>query len=64
MKTTKLNNGATVLADEKHSFNGKPYAKTYANRTQAERKANDLRNQGVSCHVRQFSRPFYVVVDA
>jgi hypothetical protein len=54
--TVKLNNGHEVLAKP---YNGEPYAVTYSNRTQAERKASEL---GVGWSVSQFAgRPFYVV---
>lgn len=58
VKTVTLRSGAVVLA--------KPYAGeltsvTYANRTQAERKAGELTAAGVECFVwRGRGRPFYV----
>lgn len=38
------------------------HAKTYANRTQADRAAANLRRDGVDCWVAQFTRPFYVII--
>jgi hypothetical protein len=53
--TYKLNNGIYVLAK---LYKGEPYPVTYANRTQAHRKAAEL---GEPWDVFQFSgRPFYV----
>lgn len=52
--TKKLNNGREVVAK---IYNGEPYAVTYANRTQANRKAVEL---GEGWAVYQFGRPFYV----
>ena len=56
MLTKKLNNGAEVLAK---MYKGEPSAVTYANYTQAEKKAHEM---GVGWGVRRFfGRPFYVV---
>lgn len=53
--TTKLaSNGATVLAK---LYKGEPSAVTYANRTQAQRKAAEL---GEGWEVARWGRPFYV----
>ena len=54
MQTTKLNNGIEVLAKPYHGHN---MAVTYANRTQAEKKAAEMGNGWAVYH---FSRPFYV----
>lgn len=54
--TKKLNNGMTVLAK---MYEGEPYAVTYANRTQANKKVTAL---GPGWHVgRGLGRAFYVV---
>jgi hypothetical protein len=51
----RLNNGREVLAK---MYEGEPYPVTYANRTQAERKAAEL---GAGWAVFRFmGRPFYV----
>jgi hypothetical protein len=60
MITTRLNSGREVLAKEtKYGIS----AITYANRTQAERRAAEIRSGGTDCHVAGF-RPFYVAFDA
>ena len=54
METTVLNNGITVLGK---TYKGRICAVTYANRTQAQKKADEL---GVGWAVYHFGRPFYV----
>ena len=54
MMTVKLNNGLEVLAKPYH---GKPSAVTYSNRTQAQRKAEEL---GAEWEVYRPGRIFYV----
>jgi hypothetical protein len=59
MKTTKLSNGLTVLAkDTKYGLT----AYTFANRTQAERAAEKVRQAGQMCMGWKGARPFFVVV--
>ena len=53
--TAKLNNGATVLAK---LYEGEPYAKTYANRTGAEKAATAAGEGWAVCSF--MGRPFYV----
>lgn len=55
MKTTKLNNGAEVLAKD---YKGNLYAFTYSNRTQAENKAIELGKEWAV--YKGLGRPFYV----
>lgn len=55
MVTTELNNGLTVLAK---LYKGQPSALTYANRTQAERKAREV---GGTVW-RGMGSPFYVLM--
>ncbi len=52
--TKKLNNGVEVLAK---MYAGEPSAMTYANRTQAQKKASSL---GDPWRVYNWGRPFYV----
>jgi hypothetical protein len=59
--TTKLNNGTVVLAK---MYAGEPSAVTYANRTQANRKAEFLRADGYSVDVVCFGRPWYVRINS
>ena len=54
MKTTVLYNGITVLGKV---YKGEVCAVTYANRTQAQRKAAELGSEWAVYH---FGRPFYV----
>ena len=54
METTVLNNGITVLGK---TYKGRICAVTYANRKQAQKKADEL---GVGWAVYHFGRPFYV----
>lgn len=57
-ETITLRNGQTVIAKQtKFGL----FPSTYANRTQAERKAEQLRADGINADVAQFlGRPFYV----
>lgn len=52
--TVRLNNGREVLAK---MSNGKPYEKTFANRTQAEKA---LAKAGPGWTIYHFGRPWYV----
>jgi len=54
MITTTLNNGITVLGKD---YKGRVCALTYANLTQAQKKADEL---GAGWTVYHFGRPFYV----
>lgn len=60
-ETTTLRNGAAVLAKTtKYGL----FAKSYANRTQANNAADRLAARGIKSHAAQFmGRPFYVVID-
>jgi hypothetical protein len=57
--TAQLNNGVTVLAKRtKYGI----FPMTFANRTQAERRVDMLRDMGIAAGTIKFltSRPFYV----
>lgn len=58
IQTFELRNGVKVLAKEDG------YSVTYSNRTQAERKAAELRAAGVDAfaYKNPMSRPFYVAI--
>lgn len=60
IETFALRNGVVVLAKPNATFGTYPY--TFANRTQAERRAAELRAMGEDACVYKspFSRPFYV----
>jgi hypothetical protein len=58
VEAVQLNNGVRVLGRvTKYGLN----AVTYANRTQAHRRADELRATGIACHVIG-RRPFYVAL--
>ena len=62
--TTRLNGWggrALVLAKPYKGDESDLSAVGYANRTQAEKRCEELRAQGYDCHVRSFVRPFYIV---
>jgi hypothetical protein len=60
IETVKLNCGLLALAKQsKHGLS----AKTFANRTQAERAMAELQRVGIVCHIHHTGRPFYVGID-
>lgn len=61
--TTKLNNGAVVLAKPAKAGE-RPWAYTFINNTQATNKVDVLKGQGIDCYVYQpyLGRVFYVAM--
>ena len=59
--TTKLNNGAVVLAHDKGR--GKGDAVSYGNPTQAKARLAKLQAQGVRARIRGV-RPVYIVIES
>jgi hypothetical protein len=59
--TTRLNhwgNNTLVLAKK---YDGKPIAVTYSNKTQAQKRIDTLKSQGVDCYL-YGNYPFYVAM--
>ena len=60
--TVQLKDGRTVVGVDDPKYG--PRAKTYANRTQAQRAADKLQAEGVSCSVsHRLSPVFYVRIE-